>query len=268
VTDQVRVEVDGPLGRLVLDRPEKGHAWLAGMWTTAARLLEELAGRSDVAVILLDSSGDRVFSGGADLVELASIAGTEAGASDILHRIEGVMAAIEAVPQPVVAVVSGTAIGAGLEIAAAADLRVAADTARFGIPAARIGVVTTRTDVARIVRVAGPALAFDLLLTGRILDAHEALASGIVSFVRPAEQLREAARDLALRMAASSPVSLREMKRHLLAVSPAAAWDLDAYRSSVDALASADFRARSAALTFRRGRPDRDEQPAASEEDS
>ncbi len=247
MTDQVWVEVEGPLGRLVLDRPEKGHAWLAGMWTTAARLLEELAGRPDVAVILLDSSGDRVFSGGADLVELASIVGTETGASDVLHRIERVMVAIEAAPQPVVAVVSGTAIGAGLEIAAAADLRVAADTARFGIPAARIGVVITRTDVARIVRVAGPALAFDLLLTGRILDAQEALASGLVSFVCPAEQLREAARDLALRMAASSPVSLREMKRHLLAVSPGAAWEPDAYRSSVEALASPEFQARTAA---------------------
>jgi len=268
VTDQVWVEVEGPLGRLVLDRPEKGHAWLAGMWTTAARLLEELAGRPDVAVILLDSSGDRVFSGGADLVELASIVGTETGASDVLHRIERVMVAIEAAPQPVVAVVSGTAIGAGLEIAAAADLRVAADTARFGIPAARIGVVITRTDVARIVRVAGPALAFDLLLTGRILDAQEALASGLVSFVCPAEQLREAARDLALRMAASSPVSLREMKRHLLAVSPGAAWEPDAYRSSVEALASPEFQARTAALTVRRERHDRGEHPAASKGDA
>ncbi len=268
MTDQVWVEVEGPLGRLVLDRPEKGHAWLAGMWTTAARLLEELAGRPDVAVILLDSSGDRVFSGGADLVELASIVGTETGASDVLHRIERVMVAIEAAPQPVVAVVSGTAIGAGLEIAAAADLRVAADTARFGIPAARIGVVITRTDVARIVRVAGPALAFDLLLTGRILDAQEALASGLVSFVCPAEQLREAARDLALRMAASSPVSLREMKRHLLAVSPGAAWEPDAYRSSVEALASPEFQARTAALTVRRERHDRGEHPAASKGDA
>jgi enoyl-CoA hydratase/carnithine racemase len=265
MTDQVRVEVEGPLGRLVLDRPEKGHAWLAGMWTTAARLLDELAGRPDVAVILLDSSGDRVFSGGADLVELASIAGTEAGAADILDRIERVMAAIEAAPQPVVAVVSGTAIGAGLEIAAAADLRVAADTARFGIPAARIGVVITRTDVARIVRVAGPALAFDLLLTGRILDAREALAAGMVSFLRPAEQLREAARDLALRMAASSPISLREMKRHLLAVSPGAMWDPDAYRSSVAALASADFQARVAALTVKPRPSDHGEHPAGAE---
>jgi enoyl-CoA hydratase/carnithine racemase len=262
------VEVDGPVGRLVLDRPEKGHAWLARMWTAAAGLLEELAGRPEVAVILLDSTGDRIFSGGADLVELASIAATEAGATDILHRIEWVMAAIEATPQPVVAVVSGTAIGAGLEIAAAADLRVAADTARFGIPAAQMGIIVTRTDVARIVRVAGPALAWDLLLTGRILDAREALAAGIVSFVRPAGELRDAARDLALRLASFSPVSLREMKRHLLAVSPGAAWSPDAYRSSVHALASEDFQARSGTLFARRGRVDRGEHPEASEGES
>jgi hypothetical protein len=87
-----------------------------------------------------------------------------------------------------------------------------------------------------------------------------------VSFVRPAAQLREAARDLALRVAASSPVSLREMKRHLLAVSPGAAWDPDAYRSSVEALASADFQARTAAVTVGRELHDRGEHRAVSED--
>jgi enoyl-CoA hydratase/carnithine racemase len=242
--EYLRVELDGPVGRIMLDRPERGHAWLAQMWTRAADMLDDLAASPEVRAILLDSSGERIFSGGADIFDLASSAATQEGASDILNRIEGLMAAIERAPQPVIAVVSGTAIGAGLEIAAAADLRVASDTARFGIPAARLGIVVTRTDVARIVRMAGPALASDLLLTGRVLDAAEALAARIVSFVRPADQLRAAARDLALRIAALSPFAVREMKRHVLAVSPRVEWGSAAFSPSIEALTSEDFRER------------------------
>jgi len=144
----------------------------------------------------------------------------------------------------VVAAVSGAAMGAGLEIAAAADLRIASDRARFGIPAATIGIVVTRTDVARLVRVAGAARAWDLLLTGRVLTAEEALAAGLVSLVAPTDRLRERAREFALGIAEQSQASLRAMKRHLLEVAPRAEWDEDAVGPSVDALTSEDLHSR------------------------
>jgi enoyl-CoA hydratase/carnithine racemase len=244
VSDLIRAEREGPIARLVLDRPEKGHAWLTEMWVEAVRLVRDAASNDDVRVILLDSTGDDVFSGGADLVELASIVESSQAAADLLNRIEGFMAALEDAPQPVIAVISGAAIGAGLEIAAAADLRVASDRARFGVPAANMGIVITRTDVARLVRIAGPARAWDLLLTGRVLDAGEALAAGMVSFVAAADELRDRARAFATDVAALSPRSLREMKRHLLDVAPRAPWDRTAFGPSVEALTSDDFATR------------------------
>jgi enoyl-CoA hydratase len=248
----LRLDVEDHIGRIVLDRPERGHAWLAEMWTRATDMVDGLAADPAVRAILLDSEGERIFSGGADIFELASLSASEEGASDLLQRIEGLMAAIERAPQPVIAVVSGTAIGAGLEIAAAADLRIASETARFGIPAARLGIVVTRTDVARIVRMAGPALASDLLLSGRVLEAAEALAAGIVSLTAPPARLRVAATDLASRIAAMSPMALREMKRHLLAVAPQSAWGPAAFGPSIEALTSEDFRARSSAAIAER----------------
>jgi enoyl-CoA hydratase/carnithine racemase len=244
MSDLIRAEREGPIARLVLDRPEKGHAWLAEMWVEAVLLVGEAASDDDVRVILLDSTGDDVFSGGADLVELGSIVGSSQATADLLDRIEGFMAALEAAPKPVIAVVSGAAMGAGLEIAAAADLRVASDHARFGVPAAKMGIVITRTDVARLVRIAGPARAWDLLLTGRVLDAHEALAAGMVSLVAPPNELRDRAHVFATAVAALAPRSLREMKRHLLEVAPHAIWDGAASGPSVEALTSEDFAGR------------------------
>lgn len=222
MSQPVRLDCEPPIARLVLDRPRQGHAWLRSMWKECAALVRSLEKRSDVRVVLVESTGDTIFSGGADLNELNSILNDRDELQMMLGGIEAALRALETAPQVTIASVSGAAIGAGLEIAVACDVRVSSTKARFGIPAAELGLVVTRPDVARLVRVGGPALAYDLLLCARVLTAEEALARGLVSSVVSPEMLGDHANQLADRVARLSPASVQAMKRHLLDVVPSA----------------------------------------------
>jgi enoyl-CoA hydratase/carnithine racemase len=219
----VRLEEDGAVARLVLDRPERAHAWLRSMWGEAAALVAGLAGREEIRAIVLDSTGDRVFSGGADLDELASLRGDRGALAALAEGAEDFSRALEAAPQVTIAAMTGSALGAGFLIAAACDVRVLSADARVGVPAARLGLVLSRPDVARVVRVAGPALAAELLLCARVLTAPEALEHRLVSRVEAPARVRAAVDELAGEVAGLSPRSVSAMKRHLLAVSPG--WD-------------------------------------------
>jgi len=243
----VRLEDEGAVARLVLDRPERGHAWLRSMWGEAAALVGELAAREDVRALVLDSTGDRVFSGGADLDELQSLREDRGALLALAEDAEHFSAALESAPQVTIAAMTGSALGAGFLIAAACDVRVLSADARVGVPAAQLGLVLSRPDVARVVRVAGPALAAELLLCARVLSAGEALDHGLVSRVEAPGSVRERAAELASAAAQLSPRSVREMKRHLHAVSPR--WDdLHAELApSLDGLAADDLGARIAA---------------------
>ncbi|MBF4160803.1 enoyl-CoA hydratase/isomerase family protein [Nocardioides acrostichi] len=213
------IVTDG-VATLLLDRPEKSHAWLGSMYRTAATEIEALAGRVDVDVLIVDSTGDTVFSGGGDLAELAALrdAGDRRAVTALLHDFERLLRSIQDLPQVTIAAITGSALGAGLEIACACDLRVASRTATLGIPAARIGVVIARPDVARLVRVAGPALATEMLLCARILTAQEALEHGLVSRVVDPGKVRSVVGAMATEVTGFASDAVRAMKQHLAAV--------------------------------------------------
>jgi enoyl-CoA hydratase/carnithine racemase len=245
--EPVHLADDGAVARIVLDRPARGHAWLRSMWGEATALVTQLAARADVRAIVLDSTGDRVFSGGADLDELESLRGDRAALAALAEDAEGFLAALEAAPQVTIAAMTGSALGAGFLIATACDVRVLSAEARVGVPAAQLGLVLSRPDVARVVRVAGPALAAELLLCARVLSAREALDHGLVARVEASARVRPAVDELAEGVARLSARSVGAMKRHLLAVSPA--WDDlgGELAPSLDGLAAEDLGARIAA---------------------
>jgi enoyl-CoA hydratase/carnithine racemase len=243
----VRLEGDGAVARLVLDRPARGHAGVSSMWGEATALVTGLHAREDVRAIVLDSTGDRIFSGGADLDELQSLRGDRGALAALAEDAERFSAALEAAPQVTIAAMTGSALGAGFLIAAACDVRVLSADARVGVPAAQLGLVLSRPDVARVVRVAGPALAAELLLCARLLTASEALEHRLVSRVEVPARVRLAVDELAGGVAGLSLRSVSAMKHHLLAVSPG--WD-DLHGElapSLDGLAAEDLGARIAA---------------------
>jgi len=181
-------------------------------------LLRELAERVHAAgedralrAVVLTGAGDRAFCAGADLKERARMSDAEVHAFHAAVR-DG-FSGIERAPQPFVAALNGAALGGGLELALACDLRVAAEGVELGLPEVSLGIIPGAGGTARLPRVVGVGRAKDLVLTGRRVGAAEALAMGLVSRVAPAARLREEAVALAEQVARNAPISLRQAKR-------------------------------------------------------
>ncbi|MDE0188751.1 MAG: enoyl-CoA hydratase/isomerase family protein [bacterium] len=232
------------VARVTIDRPERKHAWSVSMWSEMTELMDECARDDSVRVVLVTSTGDRVFSAGADIEQFGGA--DTASVQESLQGVEGVMASIEACPKPVIAVVSGAAVGAGTEVAAACDIRIASDRAWFSIPAAILGIVITRSDIARLVRGVGDSMARDMLLTGRRLTAVEAQHLGFVRSVHAPDELDAAAMNLAAEIAALDAPALAAMKAHLNSLG-GVAWDEESWGSTLEAITSAATQQRIAA---------------------
>ena len=181
-------------------------------------LLRELRGRVEAAAgdralraVVITGQGDRAFCAGADLKERARMSAEEVHAFHAAVR-DG-FSGIERAPQPFVAALNGVALGGGLELALACDLRVAAEGVEVGLPEVSLGIIPGAGGTARLPRLVGVARAKDLILTARRVGAAEALAMGLVSRVAPAGQVVASAVALAEQVARNAPISLRQAKR-------------------------------------------------------
>jgi enoyl-CoA hydratase/carnithine racemase len=172
--------------------------------------LAAFAARDDIRVVVLTGSGP-AFCAGADLAE-----GPAAG-HPLASRSGPVAGSLAAFGKPVIAAINGPAVGGGLELALACDMRVAASSARFALPEIRIGSLPGSGGTQRLMRAIPPAVAGRMLLTGEPLSADEARWAGLISDVVDDEQLAGFAADLARRVAANAPLSLRAMKQCLIA---------------------------------------------------
>jgi enoyl-CoA hydratase/carnithine racemase len=173
----------------------------------------EAAAPGDVRVLVVTGSGERAFSAGSDVGEFEAQRGPGGRERHALE--ERVMSQLACLPMPTIAAIEGNALGGGLELALACDIRVASERARLGLPEVRLAVTPGAGGTQRLPRVVGLARAKELILTGRITDAAEAQRIGLVSRVVPAGQARQAAEVIATEIAARGPLAVREAK-HLL----------------------------------------------------
>ncbi len=175
----IEVSIADGVARVFLNRPEKANALDAAHLAELASALERVAGSAEARVAILAGRG-RTFCGGADINTLKAL--TPATAGHFVGRIHDVCAAIRKLPLPVLAVLHGAVIGAGLEIAAACDLRVAAPGTRFAMPEVRIGIPSV-VEAALLPRLVGHGRAAWLVLTGEAIDARRACEWGLVEEV-------------------------------------------------------------------------------------
>jgi enoyl-CoA hydratase/carnithine racemase len=229
------VAVDSPaagVARLTISNPAKRNALDREILEGLASALSSVNARC----VVLTGEGD-VFSAGYDIGDLAPERLAEEAAELLTHPFEAALAALDAVPVPVVAGLGGHAFGGGLELALACDLRVCAPRARLGMPPARLGVVYSHTGLRRFVDAIGAARTRELFLTARPVDASEALSWGLVNEVP--EDAASRAVELASEIAALAPLSQRGNKRVLHALIP----PLDpALEAELHALRDAAFR--------------------------
>lgn len=204
----------GRVAVLTLNRPERRNALSHEMLASLHDALSELANDFDARVILLRGAGSH-FCAGADFSDVA--AGAAEGAR-YGGGFEGLLRDLEEHPLPIVCEVQGAALGAGCQLLAAADLAVAADDARIGIPSAKLGILLDLEKVQRLVQIVGAARTREMLLTGRQLSGKEAAEWGLVSVAVKPKDLPAAAAGLAEEVASNAPLSVRGSKAAIRAV--------------------------------------------------
>ncbi|MGH3228509.1 MAG: enoyl-CoA hydratase/isomerase family protein [Streptosporangiaceae bacterium] len=205
----VRLEVADGIGTIRLDRPPVNalNDQLTAELAAAAVAAE---GSDEVRAVIL-YGGEKVFAGGADIKVMA-----EAGYAEMTARsgrLQAALSLVAGIGKPVVAAITGYALGGGLELALAADFRVAGETARLGQPEIQLGIIPGAGGTQRLPRLVGPAKAKDMVFTGRMVKAAEAHAIGLVDLVAPDVSVYQAALDLVRRYAAGPAVALRAAKQ-------------------------------------------------------
>ena len=203
----VTVDRDDRIGVVLMNRPKQLNALSGELMDAVVGALEDLDADAEIRAIVL-GGGERAFAAGADIAELA--AGTPISLYEN-RRIDR-WDAIRDLRTPVVAAVSGFCLGGGCELAMLCDLIVASETARFGQPEINLGVLPGAGGTQRLTRAVGKAVAMDMILTGRMLSAREALDFGLVARVVAKEAWLDEAKRVAREIAAKGPVSVRLAK--------------------------------------------------------
>ncbi|MBY4898471.1 enoyl-CoA hydratase/isomerase family protein [Cupriavidus sp. AU9028] len=212
--ETLRYEVQQNVAVITLNRPDRMNTLGGSMKPDLARAFLDYA-RADarVGAVLLTGAGDRAFCAGADIKERAgnTVAGTEYFFAQ--RATHDLFRDIEEFEKPVLAAINGVALGGGLELALCCDIRIAASTARFGLPEVKLGVIPAAGGTQRLPRLIGAARAKELVLTSDLVDAQTALQYGIVTRVLAPDALMPAALAMAQRIAEQPPLAVRFAKR-------------------------------------------------------
>lgn len=213
-SDKGRITLDicEGVARIAIDRPAHLNALNNELRRQLSAAIDEASAR-DIRVAILSGSGQKAFAAGADIDELIDLTPAESlalsGAIAELHD------KLESLPIPVIAAIRGWCLGGGLELALAADIRIASDTARLGLPEIKLGILPGGGGIARLVRAPGPVAARYMCFTGAIIDAKRALELGLVAEMHAEESFDAQVNTLAASLAGSSRLALRAMKNAL-----------------------------------------------------
>jgi enoyl-CoA hydratase len=210
--DILKLELDGSVATLTLNRPAVLNALNRDLLTVLEETLDAFSGDASLRAVIITGAGERAFAAGADIAELAELPGAVAGE----HKArtgQRITQLIEALPVPVIAAVNGFALGGGCELAMACDFRIASENAKFGQPEVNLGVPPGYGGTQRTTRLLGPGMALFMCLTGETIDAPEALRIGLVQRVVPIGELMPEARRIAGLITAKAPLAITATKR-------------------------------------------------------
>ncbi len=204
------VSVSDKIATVTINRPKSLNALNPATIRELASVFDEIAGREDVGVVLLTGAGEKAFVAGADISEMKNF--TSVQALEFALFGQGVLERIERLPQPVIGVVNGFALGGGCELAMACDILIAAETAKLGQPEVNLGIIPGYGGTQRLPRLVGRNLAKELVLTGDMITAQRAYEIGLVNKVVPQAELMNAAREMAVKILSKGPVAIRTAK--------------------------------------------------------
>lgn len=207
----VEIQKNGNTAVLTINRPEALNALNSQVLSDLKAALDELKKEADLRCLIITGVGPKSFVAGADIGEMSTMNPKKGEAFGIAGN--KVMSQVASFPCPVIAAVNGYALGGGFELALACDLRLASEKARFAFPETGLGITPGFGGTQRLARLVGPALASELIFTGRTVRADEALAKGMVSQVCAPEELLDKAQELADTIAGRAPIAIRQAKK-------------------------------------------------------
>jgi enoyl-CoA hydratase len=209
--ENVIVEKDGAIAVVTLNRPQALNALSYGLVKDLSLAMQELDRNSEVRVIIV-TGGEKVFAAGADIKEMAD----RGPFDERIHERLGYRDQINKITKPVIAAVSGFALGGGCELAMSCDIIVASETARFGQPEVNLGIIPGSGGTQRLTHLVGKHRAMEMVLTGDIINAADAERFGLVNRVVPVELLLEEAKNVAKKIAAKPALAVKEAKEAVL----------------------------------------------------
>jgi enoyl-CoA hydratase len=210
------LEKDGPIGWIVFNQPEKRNAVSQEMWQLMPGYVQELTADDAIRVVILRGAGDQAFVAGADISQFKERRRNLADEEEYGRISARGQEALAALSKPLLAMIHGFCIGGGVSIAITCDMRIAADDARFGIPAARLGLGYHYKGMEKLMKLIGPSYTKELFFTARTdFSAPAALRMGLVNQVVPKAELESFTRDYAQTMARNAPLTLRSAKANV-----------------------------------------------------
>ena len=213
LTDKIRVSKSNGIGWIVLNQPEKKNAISFEMWEAIPRITEQFSDDDDVRVVILKGQGDQAFSSGADISQFGEKRSSASTTDEYNLTVKAAVGALDELVKPSIAVIQGYCIGGGASVAIHCDIRIAADNAVFGIPAAKLGLAYRWEDIYLLVQLIGPSFARELLYTGNRFNSNEAIQMGLINRVVPVAELESYVTEYAARIAANAPLTIHSANR-------------------------------------------------------
>jgi len=216
LTDKLIARKEGAIGWVIFNNPARHNATSYEMWLSLPGVLEAYCLDPDVRVIVLKGEGEKAFSAGADISQFKEKrTGTEA-VLEYNAAADKAVGALRECTKPVLAMIRGYCIGGGAGVAVSCDIRIAADDARFAVPAAKLGLGYRFDGIKRLTDIVGPSFAAEIFFTARQFSAQEALQMGLVNRVVPAADLEKYTLEYAATIAQNAPLTIASVKRALI----------------------------------------------------
>jgi enoyl-CoA hydratase/carnithine racemase len=228
MTDKLLMQKDGPIGWIIFNQPEKRNAVSLEMWEAMPEYIRELTADDAIRVVVLRGAGEDAFVSGADISQFKDRRRNMADQEEYSRISSRGQDALQTLGKPLLAMIHGYCIGGGVGISLTADIRIASDEARFGIPAARLGLGYHYKGMDKLLALVGPAYVKEIFFTARTdFSAQDALRMGLVNQVVAKPDLEELTRDYAIKIGRNAPLTQRSAKATVAELlKPAAERDL------------------------------------------
>jgi len=200
------------VGVITFNNPAKRNAMSLDMWEGLGSALIGLRDNDDVRVVIMVGSGDKAFVSGADISQFEKVRHNAAASEEYSKKSEAQRALLANYPKPIIACIRGFCLGGGMQVAMAAEIRIASDNSQFGIPAAKLGIAYGYDGLRHLVSLVGPSWARLIMYTGMKIDSAEALRIGLVDRVSPDAELWDATMEIARTISGNAPLAIKAAK--------------------------------------------------------